>query len=211
MKVNCWIDGTSPIAWHPEGWMPRAALWVTTTPCNGKGMGNSDWKAAQANISQHCAQEAKKANGILACIRNSVICRTREITVPLYTALMRLYLEYSVQFWRPSIQGGSWVAEVCEEKMTKLVGGLDCKSSEEWWRMWLSSLERRRTRGDLITLHNYLQEGCSEEAVSPFSWVTSDRTWRDCHMLYHRGLGWLLGRISSWRGLSSLAVGSLGK
>ncbi|GAB0179162.1 mitochondrial enolase superfamily member 1 [Grus japonensis] len=106
---------------RPESWVKRNHLKFSKSKCRVLNLGKNNPKHqyrlevdllgsstvekdlgvlvdSKLSMSQQHALVAKAANGVLGCIKKSVASRSREVILPLYSALVRPHLEYCVHF-----------------------------------------------------------------------------------------------------------------
>ncbi|KFV67894.1 hypothetical protein N307_08184, partial [Dryobates pubescens] len=128
------------------------------------------------NMSSQCTLAAQKANQILG-FKTSVASRSREVILPLYSALVRAHLECCIQFWSPYYKRDMEVLERVQRRATRMIRELEHLSCEDRLKeLGLFGLERRRLRGDLIVAFQYLKGAYKKGGEGLLKVSGSDRT-----------------------------------
>uniref|UniRef100_A0A803JLD2 Reverse transcriptase domain-containing protein n=1 Tax=Xenopus tropicalis TaxID=8364 RepID=A0A803JLD2_XENTR len=127
--------------------------------------------------SRQCHSVATTANKVLSCIKKGIYSRDENIILPLYRSLVRPHLEYAVQFWAPVLKKDINELERVQRRATKLVKGMEGLNYEvRLSRLGLFSLEKRRLRGDMITLYKYIRGDYRQLGDVLFSHKNNQRT-----------------------------------
>jgi len=116
------------------------------------------------DMSHQCELTGQKTNHLLGCIKRSLVRRSREVTLPLYSSLVRPHLEYCVQLWSPWHRKDMDLSERAQSRAREMIRGMVHLSYDERLReLGLFSLENRRLQEDLVPVFEYLKGAYTQD------------------------------------------------
>ena len=107
--------------------------------------------------SRQCIEAVKKANKTLGMIKRNFRNLNKDIVIRLYKQLVRPHLEYAVQAWSPYLKKDIKLIEGVQRRATKIIPSFkSLEYRERLKRLRLTTLKRRRSRGDMIETYKIL-------------------------------------------------------
>ena len=107
--------------------------------------------SADMKVSEQCRIAASKGNKILGLIRRTIMYKEKQLIVPLYKAIVKSYLEYCIEAWRPYRKKDIDKLERIQRRATKIIPELRYLSYKSCLlQCGLATLETRRLREDQI-------------------------------------------------------------
>ena len=98
-------------------------------------------------VSEQCGIAASKGNKILGLIRRTIMYKEKQLIVPLYKAIVRPYLEYCIQAWRPYRKKDIDKLERIQRRATKMIPELrDLSSRKSLITMWFDNTRDQDTK-----------------------------------------------------------------
>ena len=86
---------------------------------------------ANMKVSEQCRIAASMGNQVLGMIRTNITYKENSLIVPLYKAIVRPHLEYSINAWSPYLRKYIDMLEKIQRRATKLIPGLTDLRFEE--------------------------------------------------------------------------------
>ena len=115
------------------------------------------------------AEAAKKANQVLGQLLRTITFRDKVHFVRLYKQRVRCHLEISVQAWSPWLQQDIDILENVKKRAIRNIHGLHGTYAEKLKQIGLTTLEDRRTRGDMIETFKIIN---NYNDVNPAVWFS---------------------------------------
>ena len=123
--------------------------------------------AKELKWARQCSAAATKATSVLRLINRNFKRIEKEEFLLLYKTFIRPHLEYCIQLWNPYLKKDINVLENVQRRATKLVQGFKALNFATRLKILdLTTLEKRRLRGDLIETQDFgRSRGCGQHKI----------------------------------------------
>ena len=107
-------------------------------------------------VDKQVAASVAKANKMLGMIRRSFKSRDEKMMLQLYKSVVRPHVEFAISSWSPHFKKDIEAIEKIQHRFTRLLPRMKHLSYEDRLvKLNLTTLERRRERGDIIQTYKY--------------------------------------------------------